>query len=230
MRAPLVGLTASRHISAYSPSIEAVRSAQVLPATSVKHLFLRMPMKMLRPKMPKMVKKKMQNSTTLPIMGTDRMIVPMSVRIPGSTERVLSGRSTRITLSALALDPAPGSNDTREITTTMKSITFQPSLRYDPLLTRKPIATTFVSISSVNIVVKISSDPSMTLFPPVVLVALKSPQPLPSIFFGSIMQSTMAFARIVSRINLSNHTHSMNCMHPLLNGFSFDRQNKTVGS
>ena len=109
--------------------MEAVRSAQVFPATSVKHLFRRMPMKMLRPKMPKMVKKKMQNSNTLPIMGTDRMIVPMSVRIPGSTESVLSGRSTRITLSALALDPAPGSNDTNETTTTMKSITFQPSFR-----------------------------------------------------------------------------------------------------
>ena len=81
-----------------------------------------------------------------------------------------------------------------------------------------------------NIVVNTSSDPSMTTFPPDVLVALKSPQPLPSSFFGSIMQSTMAFATIVSRINLSNHTHSINLMQPLLSGFSFDRQKKTVGS
>ena len=77
--------------------------------------------------MPKTVKKKTHSKRTLPIMGIARMTVPMSVRMPGSTESVRSGRRTRTTRSAEALLPAPGASDTRDTTTTTKSITFQPS-------------------------------------------------------------------------------------------------------
>ena len=81
------------------------------------------------PRMPKTVKKKTHSRMTLPIMGIARMTVPMSVRMPGSTESVRSGRKTRTTRSAEALLPAPGASDTRDTTTTTKSITFQPSRR-----------------------------------------------------------------------------------------------------
>ena len=82
-----------------------------------------------KPSMPNTVKKKTQKSMTLPIMGMARMTVPMSVRMPGSTESVRNGRKTRTTLSADALFPTPGARDTRDTTTTTKSITFQPSRR-----------------------------------------------------------------------------------------------------
>ena len=89
-------------------------------------------MNVWRPKMPNTVKKNTQNNNTFPIIGIARSIVSMSVRIPGMTESDRSGRRTRTTRRAETPPPMPGRSDTSDTTTTKKSMTFHPSLRYDP--------------------------------------------------------------------------------------------------
>ena len=76
-------------------------------AAAVKHLFRNAPMNSCRPRMPKTVKKKTHSRMTLPIMGIARMTVPMSVRMPGSTESVRSGRGTRDGRGAPRRSPRP---------------------------------------------------------------------------------------------------------------------------
>ena len=103
--------------------------AHDVSGTIVKQRLRNAPRNTCRPKMPKMVKKKTHKSMTLAIIGTARIIVPIKTRIPGNMESDRSGRRTRITRRALTFPPIPGSRLTRLTKTTMKSMTFHPSLR-----------------------------------------------------------------------------------------------------
>mmetsp|Transcript_6981 Transcript_6981/g.28695 ORF Transcript_6981/g.28695 Transcript_6981/m.28695 type:complete len:211 (+) Transcript_6981:1143-1775(+) len=177
-------------------------SSHVVSETTVKHRLRSAPMNTSSPKMPKMMKKNTVSSMTFAIIGTDRIIVPINTRIPGNIESVRSGLRTRITRSAETLLPNPGMLLSRLTTTTVKSMTFQPSFRYDVSSSRNPIATTFTMHSSVKITVNRISVSSITALPP---ASVGSPShPRPSIFSGSIWHRMMAFARIASRMKLSN--------------------------
>ena len=132
------------------------------------------------------MKKKMQKRRTLPIIGMERIIVPMRVA-SGSTESVRSGRKTRMTRSAETFDPMPGTSDTRLTTTTTKSITFHPSFRYASRSKNTPEAIILTSISIVKTTVKKSSLSSMAEFPgPYVDAAGVPEHPRPSILEGCI--------------------------------------------
>ena len=196
--APKSGIT-SRQNTAFSFS---AWSSHVVSPTTVKHLFLSAPMNTSKPKMPKMMKKNTVSSMTLAIIGTDRIIVPISTRMPGNIDSVRSGLRTRITRKAETLLPKPGMLLSRLTTTTEKSMTFQPSFKYDESSNKNPIAITFTTHSSVKTTVNRISVSSITALPPASDGAPSHPRP--SIFSGSIWHRMMAFARIAIRMKLSN--------------------------
>ena len=81
------------------------------------------------PKMPNTVKKNRQKSMTLAIIGMAAIMVPIRTRMPGRMDMARSGLNTLITLSELTPLPIPGMALMMEMITTVKSITFHPSLR-----------------------------------------------------------------------------------------------------
>ena len=82
-----------------------------------------------------------------------------------------------------------------------------------------PMAMTLTRHSRVNTVVNSASVFSMTAFPPG-LDGGTPVHPRPSIFSGSIWQSTIAFAMMKSRMTLSNHGFSLIRMHATRRGWS----------
>ena len=68
-----------------------------------KQRYDRVPPKICIANMPNSSNKNMESSSTLPIMGTDSKIVPISTRMPGMTDSARNGRSTRMTRMAPTL-------------------------------------------------------------------------------------------------------------------------------
>ena len=85
-----------------------------------------------------------------------------------------------------------------------------------------------MSISAVNAAVNASSEFSIAAFPAPRIAALGDAHPRPSSFVGSIMHSTTALARIVSRMNVSKRELSLTRTHRARKGFVRDSVPKHV--
>jgi hypothetical protein len=85
-----------------------------------------------------------------------------------------------------------------------------------------------MSISAVNAAVNASSEFSIAAFPAPRVAALGDAHPRPSSFVGSIMHSTTALARIVSRMNVSKRELSLTRTHRARKGFVRDSVPKHV--
>ena len=109
---------------------------------------------MLRPMIENSRKKKNRKADTFMNSGRDRIKVITSFFIRGMALIERRGRSTLIVLKDFRLK-LPGMNSRMPEATTTKSITFQPSLRYDVLCRKKPNATILIMHSTVNTIVNI---------------------------------------------------------------------------
>mmetsp|Transcript_41369 Transcript_41369/g.66305 ORF Transcript_41369/g.66305 Transcript_41369/m.66305 type:complete len:219 (-) Transcript_41369:291-947(-) len=125
--------------------------------TSSPHLCRRLPAKSCTPTMPKMKKRKNTRINTSNSMGSDFSRVTTNTRMPSTPVMVRSGRSTRTVLTPEKFS-TPGMYLSRPRNTTIKSILFHASLKYEPSSQANPIATTLSTSSKQKHQLKISSE------------------------------------------------------------------------